>query len=290
MPKIEILGLPVIEEAHIFSTPKYDNILPEKEGCIEVSYIAEGKLYLDGGDSSDMRHQFDISCTFRTAERRVKSDAFHEHHTVCFHLPYRESDGDNVITLPYVLRFDALSEAHRLIDEIIRIYTLYPDRSNLISGLILQLLDEINEQSRRAEFSQRDAASLYVYKAKAYIYNNLTRPITQREVADKLNITPEYFSSIFKAACGLTPMRFINRIKLMKIRMLMAREGMKLYEAAEQYGFSDPNYVSKLYKKLFGQNITDSITVKFCDSETSQETEKSSENEISKENGDTPHG
>lgn len=290
MPKIEILGLPEIEEAHIFSTPKYDNLLPKKGGCIEVSYIAEGELCFDGDDSSKILHRFDIACTFRTVEHRVTSDAFHEHHTVCFRMPYRESEGNKVVALPYALRFDAISEAHRLIDEIIRIYTLYPDRSNLISGLILQLLDEINEQSKKVEFSQSDVASLYVYKAKAYIYNNLTRPITQREVAEKLNITPEYFSSIFKAACGLTPMRFINRIKLMKIRMLMERERMKLYEAAEQYGFSDPNYVSKLYKKLFGQNITDSITVKSCDSETPKETEGEPEAEISKEKGDTPPG
>ena len=37
----------------------------------------------------------------------------------------------------------------------------------------------------------------------------------------------------------------------------MESSGMKLYEAALQYGYSDPNYVSMLYKKLFGRNITE---------------------------------
>ena len=32
---------------------------------------------------------------------------------------------------------------------------------------------------------------------------------------------------------------------------------LNLYEAAAMYGDKDPNYVSRLYKELFGYNITD---------------------------------
>ena len=32
-----------------------------------------------------------------------------------------------------------------------------------------------------------------------------------------------------------------------------------LYKAAEFFGYSDPSYVSRLYKKLFGSNITDGL-------------------------------
>ena len=51
-------------------------------------------------------------------------------------------------------------------------------------------------------------------------------------------------------------MSFINRTKLRKIKTLIDRENMKLYQAAEAFGYSDANYVSRLYKKLFGKNIT----------------------------------
>ena len=39
--------------------------------------------------------------------------------------------------------------------------------------------------------------------------------------------------------------------------MLMDRERAKLCDAARQYGYSDPNYVSSLYKRTFGHNITE---------------------------------
>ena len=61
---------------------------------------------------------------------------------------------------------------------------------------------------------------------------------------------------------AMTPMQFVNRVKLSSIRTLMAKEGVKLYEAAEMFGYTDPNYVSKLFKKYYGMNITASLTQK----------------------------
>ena len=58
----------------------------------------------------------------------------------------------------------------------------------------------------------------------------------------------------------MPPMQFVNRVKLSSIRMLMAKENLKLYEAAQRYGYSDANYVSKLFKKYYGINITQSLT------------------------------
>ena len=57
-------------------------------------------------------------------------------------------------------------------------------------------------------------------------------------------------------------MQFVNRVKLSSIRMLMAKENVKLYEAAQRYGYSDANYVSKLFKKYYGINITSSLSKK----------------------------
>ena len=274
MKRINIIGLPELTEAHIFSAPVFKYVLPVAKGEIEIMYIAEGEFsFKKNGEQFQCGH-FDVACFIRDEVATELAEKFHEHHTVCFKIPYVEAPDGDYLTIPDVLEFDSYSEIHRIIDEIIRLHTLYPNRKNMIAGLYLQLLDEINEAALNATDKRRDASSLYVYKAKEYIYNNLTRPITQREIADKLNITPEYFSSVFKSVCGMTPMRFINHVKLTKIRMLMAREGMKLYEAAECYGFTDPNYVSKLYKKLFGQNITDSITVKFAQSEVEEIDEK----------------
>jgi AraC-like DNA-binding protein len=74
-----------------------------------------------------------------------------------------------------------------------------------------------------------------------------------------LGITPEYLCTVFKKSTGETVMRFVNRLKLNGVRSLMESERVPLYNAAEHFGFSDPNYVSRLYVKLFGECITGDI-------------------------------
>ena len=55
----------------------------------------------------------------------------------------------------------------------------------------------------------------------------------------------------------MTVMRYVNTLKLENIKTLMDNANLKLYEAAAIYGYSDPNYVSRLYKQLFGYNISE---------------------------------
>ena len=137
--------------------------------------------------------------------------------------------------------------------------TLYPERSNTLGGLVLQLLDEINAEAFWVDIRNNRRYSLYEHRATEFIYQNVHKRITQKDIARHLGITPEYFSAVFKKSRGMTPMQFVNRVKLSSIRMAMAKDNLKLCEAAEKFGYSDPNYVSKLFKKYYGINITSSI-------------------------------
>ena len=52
-------------------------------------------------------------------------------------------------------------------------------------------------------------------------------------------------------------LKYVNTAKLEAVKALMEKERLRLWEAAALFGFSDPNYVSRLYKRYFGKNITD---------------------------------
>ena len=81
----------------------------------------------------------------------------------------------------------------------------------------------------------------------------------QRAAAKSLGITPEYLCAVFRKSEGRSLIRFTNELKLENILELMRSKGVTLAEASAQYGFSDPNYVSRLYKKYFGENITEAL-------------------------------
>ena len=77
------------------------------------------------------------------------------------------------------------------------------------------------------------------------------------DIASKLNISTGFLSRIFKETTNQTLIEFANFAKLYKIKELIQTKGISIKEASYQLGFSDPNYVSRLYKKYFGKNITD---------------------------------
>ena len=62
---------------------------------------------------------------------------------------------------------------------------------------------------------------------------------------------------VFKKTEGISFQKYVNFEKLEAIKNLMEKEHVHLYEAAALFGYTDPNYVSRLFKKYYGYNITD---------------------------------
>ena len=124
-----------------------------------------------------------------------------------------------------------------------------------VAGLFLQIAGELLSDETGTDVSPGDR--LYAGRAKNYIYEHINEPISQRDVAKHLGISPEYLCYVFRRSEGRSLIRFSNELKLENIRDLIATKGLTLSKAAVQYGYSDPNYVSRLYKKYFNKNITD---------------------------------
>ena len=121
----------------------------------------------------------------------------------------------------------------------------------------LELLCAIDRCNRTAQNKNLPSELLYTERAKDYIQRNINTSITQNAVAAHLGISPEYLCTVFKKTEGTTMIKYINMLKLESIKTLIDNTNMHLYEAAAMYGYSDPNYVSRLHKQLFGYNITD---------------------------------
>ena len=50
---------------------------------------------------------------------------------------------------------------------------------------------------------------------------------------------------------------YINRRKLTHMLELIRRYGYTLAEAGSHVGYTDVNYISRLFKKFYGMNITE---------------------------------
>ena len=259
MRHIRLCGTPAIKFAHVFDAQSYNHVLPCAENRIEISYVSAGKSLCEQGWERNESECYHVSCNLFDAPANVSAKGYHEHRTVCFTVPFEvlEEAGEGTFCLPQHLALTAREKIHDLIDEIIRLYMLEPEKKWGLTGLFLQVLEEYSHIARRLFDKAFPAYSPYVNRAKEYIYQNLQRPISEREVAAHLGITPEYLCAVFKRANDVSLITFVNQAKLSRIRTEMERENLRLYEAAARYGYTDANYVSRLYKRYFGKNITD---------------------------------
>lgn len=259
MRYIRLCGTPEIKFAHIFDAPSYNHVLPATEHKIEISYVSAGKTLREQGWERVESKPFAVNCNLFEAPANLTADGYHEHRTVCFSVPFEvlEEGTDCAFCLPFHLPLTSREKIHDLIDEIIRLYMLEPEKKWGLTGLFLQVLEEYSHIARRFYDKDFPAYSPYVNRAKEYICRNLQRPISEKEVAAYLGITPEYLCAVFKRANDMSLITYVNQAKLARIRTEMECENLRLYEAAARYGYNDPNYVSRLYKRYFGKNITD---------------------------------
>lgn len=260
MDCFRLKSFPEIAFAHVFGAERYHATIPAGRKCLEISYISKGSLPFTSNGVSQTAQTGDILCNLSQHALILDCDEFHEHHTIGFSADMEccEPEDPDALSLPLLLRADQHTHVvHHLIDEGIRTHTLHPENRLILTGLLLQLLGECNALHRRLPGSVPYSFQNYVHRAKNYIYQNLSRPIRQQDIAEHLGITPQYLCNIFRKTEGIPLMRFLNRVKLERVRSLLENEHLTLRQASELCGYNDPNYVSRLFKQMFRENPTD---------------------------------
>lgn len=76
--------------------------------------------------------------------------------------------------------------------------------------------------------------------------------ITMEEVARKLGVSPEYLSRQFKKETGISFTEEIRNVKVEKVKTLLLGTNQNLTQIAAMTGFSDPKYMSKVFKDVVG--------------------------------------
>ncbi len=256
MNYVEIKSLPDILFSHIYKADHYHNSFPVRESFLEVSYIAEGSFELEVGRERFYAQKGDVVCLFHNKETLIKTDQFHSHHTVGVKVNWTFSSDERGLLLPTVTPANNANIC-QLIDNFIHNQIVYKESKTLGAVKFLELLCAIDKCNRNAQNKNLPSEFLYTKRAKEYIQRNIHSCITQSSVASYLGISPEYLCTVFKKTEGITVMKYINKLKLESIKTLIDNTSIHLYEAAAMYGYTDPNYVSRLHKQLFGYNITD---------------------------------
>jgi AraC-like DNA-binding protein/ligand-binding sensor protein len=114
-------------------------------------------------------------------------------------------------------------------------------------------LTKITNQFIDCVFTFSDVKNVNVmHKALQYMRQNYAGKISLSVVAQKVDLSPSYFSKVFKSEMGCNFNTYVNIYRIEKSIMLLRYGNLTLAKIASAVGFEDQSYFSKVFKRVTG--------------------------------------
>jgi two-component system response regulator YesN len=105
-----------------------------------------------------------------------------------------------------------------------------------------------------------DYSNHIVKATKEYLELNYAEDISLEDMAEHVNISPQYFSKLIKKTTGFNFIDWLSMLRVKKAKELLNNSNLTVKEVCFMVGYKDPNYFSRIFKKRIG--ITPSEYVK----------------------------
>jgi AraC-like DNA-binding protein len=87
-----------------------------------------------------------------------------------------------------------------------------------------------------------------------YLSNNIVQTLTVENIAGQVNLSPNYFSTLFKNKTGFTPIEYFNHLKVQKACQYLLFTSLRIKEISLEIGIDDQFYFSRLFTKVMGMS------------------------------------
>ncbi|HHW67838.1 response regulator [Defluviitalea raffinosedens] len=94
-------------------------------------------------------------------------------------------------------------------------------------------------------------------KAKAFINENFAKDIKLEDVSKAVNISPYYFSKLFKEETGENFIDYLTSVRIRHACNQFKNKEISIKEVSYDCGYSDPNYFCRIFKKVTGLTPTE---------------------------------
>ena len=112
--------------------------------------------------------------------------------------------------------------------------------ANIIS--IIKIYAEQREKAGKANRA--------VFKpALEYMSENISRSITVQELSSVVFMQPTYFIRQFGKAFGLSPIAYLNQMKMYRAMVMLASTDVSIENVAKELGICDTSYFARLFKR-----------------------------------------
>lgn len=144
---------------------------------------------------------------------------------------YIDSASNNIIV--FIENADNFEDCKKLIEQIILTYCVMVRKLN------------------------RQTYSPIIQKIIAYIETDVSTDLSLKTFAKYLNINASYLSTLFSKEVGMPLSEYVNNSRIFHAKKLLLGTDLPIKSIAEQCGFSDTHYFSRVFRKH--ENISPNV-------------------------------
>jgi YesN/AraC family two-component response regulator len=105
----------------------------------------------------------------------------------------------------------------------------------------------------QASGGAQSKSSLRVMQIREYIKEHFDQSLDIGTLATRLNICPSYFFQIFRDHTGCSPIAYLTQFRIERACDLLYTTNLGIKTIAVNVGYDDPQYFSRVFKKLIGR-------------------------------------
>jgi len=125
------------------------------------------------------------------------------------------------------------------------------------SDLKSWFVNKFGEACTNMSTKKEEHENQLIIRAQNYIQENFQKDLSLDEVSRQLDLSPYYFSKLFKEETGSNFVEYVTNLRIERAKKLLLEEGHSMKEICVEVGYSDPNYFSRIFKKNTGVTPTE---------------------------------
>lgn len=163
----------------------------------------------------------------------------------------KQQNKDKIVIMMMV--YDDFELIHDSLISDINEYILKPikpsDLIDIIDKFIVNL--KTNDDLKKGRYT-KDKKDLSISASIEYINNNLGENVSLEQVASICNLSPCYFSKVFKKEVGVNFISYVNDKKINRAKEILETTDNSIINIAIDLGYEDCGYFIRVFKKLQG--------------------------------------
>ncbi len=126
-----------------------------------------------------------------------------------------------------------------------------------VKAFLIQIILEIHRRALKVNSTEEEQEVLgglpdAVAEGKRFMERNFMKKISVKEIAERGCVSPVYFERMFKKTVGHTPIRYLTKLRLQYAKELIQNTEKTLSSIANEVGFENVYYFSRVFKKIEG--------------------------------------